>query len=258
MAEKFNLKWNDFHSNVVKSFRNIREDEDLYDVTFACDDQQQISAHKLILSSSSEYFKNIFKQNKNPHPLLCLLDVSSGEMKHILDYIYYGEVEIGKDDLDRFLNISRRLRIEGLSGDKENLEMERPIIKEEMEEIEYESKDITTEEIKIIQKPLLQRMKKKQKLKIVNSDEFENIEELEKKLSEYIERLTGKSFKCVVCEKMTNSNCSAMEHVQLHFSNISFQCNTCDTSLKTTAAHRQHMKNTHNILRESKPLLKKK
>merc|ERR1712133_128009 len=137
MAEKFNLKWNDFHSNVVKSFRSIREDEDLFDVTFACDDQQQVSAHKLVLSSSNEYFKNIFKLNKNPHPLLCLLDVSSGEMKNILDYIYYGEVDIDKDDLDRFLEISKRLKIEGLSGlkeNQENLEVEEQEIKAEIED----------------------------------------------------------------------------------------------------------------------------
>ena len=67
MAEKFNLKWNDYNSNVLKTFRRIREDEDLFDVTFACDDQQQISAHKLVLSSSSQYFKNIFKHNKHSH-----------------------------------------------------------------------------------------------------------------------------------------------------------------------------------------------
>ena len=127
------------------------------------------------------------------------------------------------------------------------------------DENESLSKNITNDEIKDkdIVKPLIQR--KKQKVKIVNSDDFENIEELEKKLSEFIEKLTGKSFKCTVCEKMTNSRVAAMDHVQLHFSRILFQCNACDTSsLKTTAAHRQHMKNTHNILMESKkPLLKK-
>ena len=42
MAEKFNLKWNDYNSNVLKTFRRIRENEDLFDVTIACDDQQQI------------------------------------------------------------------------------------------------------------------------------------------------------------------------------------------------------------------------
>ena len=145
MAEKFNLRWNDFNSNIVKTFREIRKDEDLFDVTLACADQQQISAHKLILSSSSEYFKNIFKQNKHSHPLLCLLDVSSQEMKNILDYIYYGETEIDKDNLDRFLSISKRLKIEGLTSlehHQENSDVEETgIIKQELEETEFEFYD---------------------------------------------------------------------------------------------------------------------
>jgi len=257
MAEKFNLKWTDFNSSVIKSFRNIRDDEDLFDVTFACDDQNQISAHKLILSSSSEYFKNIFKQNKNPHPLLCLLDVSSGEMKSILDYIYYGEVDIDKDDLDRFLSISKRLKIEGLSALKENhenLEMEEQNIKAEIEDDLCDSFDDSGSDNKVFlsdvsyekketEKTKMKRNKKNQK--IVNSDKFENSEELEQKLSAYVERLDGRSFKCTVCDKISNLRFSSMEHVQLHFSGLSFPCNSCDTILKTTAAYRQHMKNIH-------------
>ena len=261
MAEKFNLKWNDYNSNVLKTFRRIREDEDLFDVTFACDDQQQISAHKLVLSSSSEYFKNIFKHNKLSHPLLCVLDISSSEMKNILDYIYFGEATIDKDNIERFLIVSKRLKIEGLTNlerDQENLEVEETgFIKQESEETEFEdlddiednNKDITTE---ISHE---KKKKKKHKMKIVNSDEIQNTNELNQKLSEHIERFIGKSFKCKVCEKICNYRLAAMEHVQLHFSGLSFPCNICNTNLKTTAAHRQHMKNSHGD-KESKPVLK--
>ena len=69
MSEKFCLKWNDFHSNILKSFRELRNEEDFYDVTIVSDDQKQLSAHKVVLSASSEYFKNILKQNKHPNPL---------------------------------------------------------------------------------------------------------------------------------------------------------------------------------------------
>ena len=259
MAEKFNLKLNDFNSNVIKSFRNIRDDEDLIDVTFACDDQKQISAHKFILSASSEYFKSIFKQYKNTHPLLCLLDVSSVDMKNVLDFIYYGEVDIHKDDLDKFLNISMRLKIDGLSALKENqenlgMEMEQQKIKDEIDDtvsdnfnvIGNESKSFfsdASDEKKETENKTLKRNKKNQK--IVNSDIFENNDDLEQKLSEYVERLDGRSFKCTVCGKISNLRFSASEHVQLHFSGLSFPCNSCDTILKTTAAYRQHMKNIH-------------
>ena len=72
MLEKFSLKWNDFHSNAAKAFSLFRNDDYLHDVTLVSDDQKQISAHKLVLSACSEYFNNVFKQNKHSNPLLCL------------------------------------------------------------------------------------------------------------------------------------------------------------------------------------------
>ena len=47
MVEKFCLKWNDFHSNASKSFSNLRNEDDIFDVTLTSDDQKQISAHKV-------------------------------------------------------------------------------------------------------------------------------------------------------------------------------------------------------------------
>ena len=69
MSEKFCLKWNDFHTNVSKSFSRLRNENDFYDVTLVSDDQKQMSAHKGVVSSCSEECKNILKQNKHPNPL---------------------------------------------------------------------------------------------------------------------------------------------------------------------------------------------
>ena len=53
MSEKFGIKWNDFHSNVTKSFGLLRDEDYLQDVTLVTDDNKQISAHKLVLSKKS-------------------------------------------------------------------------------------------------------------------------------------------------------------------------------------------------------------
>ena len=88
--------WNDFESNVSKSFGILRNEEYLYDVTLVCDENSQVSAHKLVLSSFSEYFKTIFRSNNHnhPNPLICLEGVSSPELRNILDYMYNGEANI--------------------------------------------------------------------------------------------------------------------------------------------------------------------
>ena len=87
MSEKFKLKWNDFQSNVSNSFELLRNENYLHDVTLVSDDNLQISAHKLVLSACSDYFKNILKHSKHPHyhPLVCLSGVSSEDLNNIVD-----------------------------------------------------------------------------------------------------------------------------------------------------------------------------
>ena len=64
MTEKFCLKWNDFNSNASKAFGLLRKEEFLQDVTLVAEDNTQVAAQKLALSSCSEYFKNIFIYNE--------------------------------------------------------------------------------------------------------------------------------------------------------------------------------------------------
>ena len=65
MTEKFCLKWNDFTTNTTKTFGLLRKEDFLQDVTIVGDDNHQVTAHKLVLSLCSQFFKNIFKNNKH-------------------------------------------------------------------------------------------------------------------------------------------------------------------------------------------------
>ena len=59
-SEKSSLKWNDFEKNVSKSFSQLtRKQTGLFDVTLVSSDQKQVSAHRLVLSACSDFFKNI-------------------------------------------------------------------------------------------------------------------------------------------------------------------------------------------------------
>ena len=117
MSEKFSLKWNDFHSNVSKSFELLKNEEYLQDVILVGDDDYQIKAHKFVLSACSSYFKRIFTKNIQSNILLCLEGTTQKDLKNILDYMYNGEVQIFQDDLDRFLTTAQRLKLEGLMKD---------------------------------------------------------------------------------------------------------------------------------------------
>ena len=113
-SEKFCLKWNDFESNVSIAFRELRDDRDFFDVTLACEDDQ-IQAHKVILSACSPFFKNLLRRNPHQHPLLYLKGISFREIQSVLNFMYHGEANIAQDDLNSFLSVAEDLKVKGLT-----------------------------------------------------------------------------------------------------------------------------------------------
>ena len=77
------MKWNDFEENASASFHNLREDNEFADVTLACEDGQQIEAHKVILAASSPFFQNLLRRNKHPHPLIYMRRIKSEDLEAI-------------------------------------------------------------------------------------------------------------------------------------------------------------------------------
>ena len=114
-SEKFCLRWNDFESNVSSAFRDLRDEKDFYDVTLACEDNNQVEAHKVILSASSPFFKNILQRHKHQHPLLYLRGVKHSQLQDILNFMYLGEASIAQEDLNSFLAVAEDLHIKGLT-----------------------------------------------------------------------------------------------------------------------------------------------
>ena len=70
MTEKLCLQWNDFQDNLKRAFGNLRDDHDFADVTLACEDGQQVEAHKVILAASSPFFQRLLGRNKHAHPII--------------------------------------------------------------------------------------------------------------------------------------------------------------------------------------------
>ncbi|XP_023331901.1 broad-complex core protein isoforms 1/2/3/4/5 [Eurytemora carolleeae] len=113
-TEKFCLKWNDFHVNIGAAFQEIRHEREFFDVTLASEDEQ-IQAHKVILSACSPFFRGVLRKNKHEHPLLYLKGVKFTELLSILNFMYNGEVNVAQDELSSFLAVAEELKIKGLS-----------------------------------------------------------------------------------------------------------------------------------------------
>eukprot|EP00092_Neocalanus_flemingeri_P080515 GFUD01100441.1.p1 GENE.GFUD01100441.1~~GFUD01100441.1.p1 ORF type:complete len:327 (+),score=78.61 GFUD01100441.1:40-1020(+) len=118
-SEHFCLRWNDFEANISQAFQAIREEKDFFDVTIACEDEQ-VQAHKVILSACSPFFKKVLKKNPHQHPLLFLKGVKYAEIVSILNFMYHGEVNVTQDDLNGFLAVAEELKVKGLTQNDQN------------------------------------------------------------------------------------------------------------------------------------------
>ena len=108
------LKWNDFVENSSSTFKCLRNDKDFTNVTLAWDGNQQIEAHKVILSASSIFFDNILRQSKQSYPFIYFRGVKSRDLVSILDFMYNGEASIPQDNLEEFMIVATELQIKGL------------------------------------------------------------------------------------------------------------------------------------------------
>jgi len=113
-TEKFCLRWNDFENNISGAFRELREDKDFFDVTLACDDDQ-LQAHKVILSACSPFFRGVLRRNKHEHPLLYLKGVKYADLLSVLNFMYHGEVNVAQEELNSFLAVAEDLKVKGLT-----------------------------------------------------------------------------------------------------------------------------------------------
>ena len=116
-SEKFSLRWNDFEANMGKAFKELREDQDFFDVTLAFE-EEQIQAHKVVLAACSPFLRKLFKRNHHQHPLLYLKGVTYHNACSLLDFMYHGQVQIAEEELDLFLTIAEELQIKGLTQKK--------------------------------------------------------------------------------------------------------------------------------------------
>ena len=116
MSEKLCLQWNDFQENIKSVFGNLREDNDFADVTLACEDGQQVEAHKVILAASSPFFQKLLGRNKHTHPLIYMRGIRSDDLLAIVDFLYRGEANVFQENLDSFLAVAEELQLKGLMG----------------------------------------------------------------------------------------------------------------------------------------------
>merc|ERR1712142_308048 len=110
---------------IRESFRELRQQDKLYDVTIIPDDGKHLPAHKAILSASSYFLHNILSkidQCISCNTYIYVKGVNSHDLSSVINFIYNGETMIDQDNLQAFLKTAQELHIKGIDADLQALE----------------------------------------------------------------------------------------------------------------------------------------
>ena len=104
------LSFRNLNSNLEESFSYAQYS----DVTLVSDELTPFHAHKIVLSSCSDVFKNLFIENADSQPLIYLRDVRGQDLQSIMQFIYLGQTKISKMQSKKFFEAARKLGIKRL------------------------------------------------------------------------------------------------------------------------------------------------
>ena len=255
---KFWLEWNDFQENIASSFGALKEDQDFLDVTLACEDGQQVEAHKVILAASSSLFKKLLMRNKHSHPLIFLRGVKSETLTALVDYVYFGRASVLEENLNDFLTTGVELQIKGLTEVRGSEIPEETLVDNKISEQTSKS-SITNEEEENENRVIGSDVKNV--LKKVKIEGFENVKLVAKGYPTDIQQLdlqikslmsvgstfwkwknnTKKNYACTVCGKEDYFS-NIKRRIELyHIEGVNVSCSVCEKMYKTRLALKNHM-----------------
>ena len=254
--EELCLQWNDFQQNLTSAFRDLREDKEFTDVTLACEDGQQVEFHKVVLISSSPFFRNLLQRNRHPHPLIYMRGVKSEDLVAMTDFLYNGEANIYQENLESFFAIAEEFQLKGLHGSQaEAVPKEDPL---STRAPKNRAKNILTKKtVKVeedesfklhpMQGTAFNFQPNPETAVVLKSDtDLTDVGELREKVKSMIlfTENSGpggkKGRQCKVCGK-EESKSTISHHIEAnHITGIALPCNVCGKTLSTRNALAQH------------------
>ena len=266
-SEKFCLKWNDFQHNITSSFKELRSDTEFADITLACEENQQIDAHKIVLTACSPFFRTILKGNKHSHPLIYMRGLKACDLVAILDFIYQGEANIFQEDLDGFLALAEEFQLKGLTGSQsehfddkgETAKKPQKLKPNVIETPEHELQSFTSASNDIhIDDSFDDDDTKSLKVNSLvpfhagsmNVSGMLTKEDLNAKIMSLVERVNDgiSNLRCRVCGKTTKVGSSIQDmkrHTETHLEGASYPCNQCGKVSRSSNVLKHHIAAFH-------------
>ena len=241
---KVSMNWNGYDSNIRTSFRKLREELRLFDVTLVTDDGKHIQAHKVILSAGSNFFSDIFMKSNNGNMLVYLKGISSDKLEPVINFIYNGEVVITQEQLGVFIEMGKELKVKGiedeLTGISEN------IAGNQMSIDESEQKYDSYEDSKVVT-----NLSDDTEGSAAEMDEGYIQQKTNNEISVQINKMIEKNegmWKCNICAQTSKTKQNMQIHAEKHIEGISSACHICNRIFTTRHSLNGHMSGIHSEL----------
>lgn len=105
-------------TKILEDLQAMKNLEELCDVILETEDGASISAHRLILSAASPYFKAMFTGNlKETHKgTIVLKDIDGDALRGIVQFIYTSSIDIHTENVEEMLSASNLLQMKEIPG----------------------------------------------------------------------------------------------------------------------------------------------
>ena len=203
----------------------LKNSLDYGDVTLMFDDKTTLSAHRVILASQSELFKNCLASNVDVHPSINVTGIERHDIQILFEYLYFGQKIVPVNSISRLIDVADALGLK------------------------HFSKLLTEEQNKLKQKPLGRRRKEIKNqidqscdrcdLKFFNSLMF----------SDHFKDVHGKDLKlyCHICHQDFASQSGTYTHKKTLHEGVKFPCNQCSYTSVRQDNLRVHIESKHSI-----------
>ena len=163
---------------------------------------------------------------------------ASAQEVHILDFfdfVYNGEIQIYKRQLPQFVDIAQRFQVEGSMQGEE----EQAMGTEESEDEDNAS--VVNENTSDHENKILKGLTEHNI--IFQSENYENIEELDIEIEKRMEKQADGKWLCLKCGRIYQRKGHLKEHVETHIDGLKFPCQNCDKVLRSRNTLRSHKNN---------------
>ena len=245
--EKFKLTWHTYTDHLREMLHDMKDSNELTDVTLVSEDKKQFKAHKVVLSASSPVFKSIISDYSLALPIIYLRGIQSYEIESILQFIYLGQATFYKDRMNEFLSVAKSLEIKEIKKESpENEEFATTEFEMKIESPEYNSQPDQIKEDNVFKQGQIQSYSKGKKSLLYYCDQCDK---------QYVDQFgltrhkksahEGVKYPCNQCSFKTGVNSALQRHVKAIHDGVKYPCDQCNNIFSQKHHLKSHIKLIH-------------